>query len=89
MMQSKIIIVCAPLRFYTPLDEDNFFEWLKKIPCVEEVKGEGRELHVYVNSLKISHDDLLDLMGIFDRYKFDKEQLKIFMNKENQTLFES
>lgn len=88
MMRNKIIIICSPLRFYTPLDEDNFFEWLKKISCIKEVKGMGRELHLHIRSLNISNEDLLNLMAIFDRYKFDQKQLKIFMNKNNASFFE-
>ena len=49
--------------------------------------GVGRELHLYVSSNKISNSDLLDLMGLFKIYKFDSNQLKVFINDKNKEWF--
>jgi len=88
-MKSEIIIICSPLRFYTPLDEDIFFQWLKQLSCIKEVKGIGRELYLHIKSSNVSDEDLLNLFAIFDRYQFDQKQLAIFKNKRNAHYFES
>lgn len=67
-MEKRIILVCKPLRFYTTNDEDLFFNWLKKIKCIEDYKGVGNALHVLIKSKKIEDSELLELFGIFDRY---------------------
>jgi len=87
-MNNKIILVCSPLRFYTKNDEDLCFKWIKKIKCISKHIGIGRELHLYILSKEIPHNDLLDLMGLFDRYKFDSKQLNVFINDNNKDLFE-
>lgn len=87
VMKEKIILICTPLRFYTQNDEALFFKWIKKIKSIEQFEGVGRALNLHVSSNKISNNDLLDLMGIFDRYKFDSDQLQIFMNEDNREWF--
>lgn len=87
-MNTEIIFICTPLRFYSHNDEALLFEWLKKIECIKNVKGVGRGLHLFVASCDISDDNLLDLMAIFDRYKFDTKQLKVFMTEKNTYLFD-
>ncbi len=87
-MTKKVTLICTPLRFYTQNDEGLLFEWLKKIKSIKEIKGVGRELHLHFDSNNIVNEDLLDLMGIFDRYKFDQVQLKVFMNETNKEWFE-
>ena len=85
----EIIIVCTPLRFYAQNDEHNFFEWLKKLSCINDIKGIGRELHLYVSSNDIPFDELQDLYSIFKRYKLENiEQLQIFKNEKNKEWFE-
>ncbi len=88
MKKNEIILTCAPLRFYTENDENLFFEWIKKIKSVKKFEGIGRKLHLHFLSNKIPNQDLLDLMGLFDRYKFDAQQLKVFMNENNKEWFE-
>ena len=86
-MNSEIILVCSPLIFYTPNDEDLLFEWIKKVSSIKDVKGVGEELHLTFESKDISNEDLLDLFGIFERYKFDISQLKQFKNESNKHWF--
>lgn len=85
----EIILTCTPLRFYTETDEALLFQWLKAVPCITTIQGVGRELHLHIANPTISHDDLLNLMGIFDRYKFNTNQLLVFKNEENAYLFET
>ena len=87
-IKKPIKLICTPMRFYTHNDEALLFEWLNKIPCIKKIEGIGRELHLHIASNSISDLELKDLMGIFDRYKFDAEQLKIFMNDNNKQWFE-
>ena len=86
-MDKEVILKCSPLVFYTQNDENSLFNWFNKIKEIKNIKGIGEELHVRITS-KISNDSLLDLMGIFDRYKFDPTQLKVFMNESNKEWFE-
>lgn len=86
---SKPVLILTPLQYYTQNDEDLFFAWLGKIKCIESFKGIGEELHVQVKSKRISDNDLLDLIGIFHRYKLrNPEELKIFMNDKNKDYFQ-
>lgn len=85
----NIILACSPLRFYTELDEELLFQWLNAISCIQTIKGVGNELQLYIESSAISHDDLLNLIGIFERYRFDAKQLLVFKNEDNKDLFES
>ncbi len=66
------ILICTPLRFYCQNDETVYFEWISKIKSIKNVQGIGRELHLTIDTNKISNQDLLDLMGLFARYKFKK-----------------
>lgn len=86
-MNKDIILKCSPLRFYTEDDEELFFEWVKKIKCINKFEGVGRELHLYITSKNIPDNDLLNLMALFDRYKFDADQLKVFINESNKDWF--
>lgn len=86
-MSKNIKLICSPLRFYSTYDEDALFEWLAKIKCINEIQGIGRELHVKVKSSKISDIDLENILGIFQRYKFDMKQLSVFLNEGNKEWF--
>lgn len=88
-MDNKIVLKCVPLRFYTQTDEEQYFTWIKKIKSIDTVEGFGRELHIIMKSNKISNQDLLEFIGLFRRYNFDLEQLKIFMNDDNKIIFKS
>jgi hypothetical protein len=85
-MDKQITLICTPLKFYIGNDEDLCFQWIKKIKCVKEYYGIGRELHLLIESNKISNADFNNLRGLFARYKFKSDQLKVFINKENEHL---
>jgi hypothetical protein len=86
--EKKIILTCTPLRFYTTLDEDLCFEWIKKISCIDSFKGKGPALYLHITNKPVSNTDLLNLIGLFDRYKFDNTQLLIFKNDSNKEWFD-
>lgn len=86
-METKVSLIFTPLIFYSNEDEDLFFEWLQKLPCVKDFKGYGEELHVSVKK-EIDFNDYINLRGIFKRYKFkNADQLKLFMNETNNRWF--
>lgn len=87
-MNSKTTLICTPLRFYSPNDEELLFAWINKIPSIINIKGIGRELHLHFASNVIANSELRDLIGIFKRYKFDEDQLRVFMNESNKDWFE-
>jgi hypothetical protein len=87
-MNSTVTLKCSPLRFYSNNDEKLLFTWLKKIKSIVRIEGIGRELHLIFASNYISNKDLRELMGLFDRYKFNGAQLKVFMNESNKDWFE-
>lgn len=85
----NVILVCTALRFYAPNDEVALFERLRKITCISEIKGVGKELHISIASSKISDDELRDLLGIFKRYNFENsKQLEVFKDVNNAYWFE-
>ncbi len=84
---NKTILKCKSGPFYTLKDEDAFFEWIKKIECIEDVKGVGRELYFYIACDDLHDRDLIDLIGLFYRYKKDMKQLARFLTPENKSWF--
>ena len=53
MKDTNVILTCTSIWYYSRRDEDAFFEWIKKIDCIEEFSGAGRDLY-----LQIITDDL-------------------------------
>jgi len=74
--------------FYSTKDEDAFFEWVKKITCIERFWGKGDEILLQIKRRTISNDNLIELTALFYRYKVDMPQLAIFKSKKNEKLFE-
>lgn len=71
-----------------------FYSWLDEVKCVSNYTGIGRkEIHVGIDpkmKKNISYEDLVNLYGLFKRYKLKNiSQLKdIFMNNKNKAWFE-
>lgn len=85
---NKPVIKCSPLTFFAEIDEKLFFKWIESIKSIKKYEGIGPELHLYFNSNVIPENELLSLMGLFDRYHFDHNELNVFMNKENAHWFQ-
>lgn len=81
------VLKCKSVWYYSPLDEDLFFEWIKKIPSIIKYEGKHDELLIYVQSEIISDNDLRELLALFYRYKIDMNQLTIFLNDDNKGWF--
>jgi hypothetical protein len=87
MNKNDNVLVCKRVRFYALKDEDAFFEWIKKIDCIENFFGIGDELHLEIVSDDIHDYNLRDLLGLFYRYNIDMKQLKRFLNNDNKKWF--
>ena len=81
------ILVCTAVKFYCLKDEDAFFEWIKKIDCIDKTSASGRELYLHIAADDIHDQDLDDLIGLFYRYNIDMKQLARFLTDENKKWF--
>ena len=84
---NDIILIGNSISYYSRKDEDAFFEWIKKIDCIEDVGGAGTELYLYIVNIDLHDYDLRELLALFYRYKIEMKQLQIFLNKNNKHWF--
>ena len=87
MKINKNILICKGVRFYSPKDEAAFFEWIKKIDCIENISAASDELYLEITSIDLHDSDLRELLALFHRYQIDMKQLSIFLNKANKKWF--
>ena len=80
-----IRIDTSPIRYWSYLDEDAFFEWAQKIPRVTSIDGG----FLHIKSKRISKPDLYDLIAIMYRYDLPMKQLQQFCNPQNECWFKS
>ena len=73
--------------YYSEGDERAFFEWLKRIPCVTKLGGEGEELHIHVASSKVTLSSLRELIAAFRRYGVSMQQLAQLETATNRKWF--
>jgi len=64
--------------FYSRQDEASFFAWLQQLPCVVDVAGKGRILHIQVERQRVDDEALTELLALFHRYQVDMGQLRVF-----------
>lgn len=83
-MDNKIILICKKVIFYSTIDEDLFFEWIKRISVIVDVKGVLDEIHLYIMDLNLDRAALREIIALFKRYKIDRKQLQIFLNDANE-----
>jgi hypothetical protein len=83
MSEPKIIAVefQGPV-YFSSLDEAMFFEWLRRIPAVTRTGGEIRTFRVFVDPAKLNEDGLLELVGLFKRYKLPIRALAVFADED-------
>lgn len=86
-MNTKIILTCKSIWYYSSFDEDAFFEWIKKISSIVKYDGRLDELYLYLDSNVISDANLRELLALFYRYKVNMKQLAIFLNNDNKFWF--
>ena len=73
--------------YYSQGDERAFFEWLKRIPCVTKLVGEGDELHIHVARSKVTLSSLRELIAAFRRYGVSMQQLAQLETATNRKWF--
>lgn len=81
---NKNYITCKRVIFYSKLDEDMFFEWIKKINCIKSFEGAGDEMYLDFVESELSYDDMKDIISLLYRYKVDMTQLQPFVNQQNK-----
>ncbi|WNE40698.1 MAG: hypothetical protein mread185_000155 [Mycoplasmataceae bacterium] len=80
-------LICKKVIFHSQLDDDMFFEWIKRIRCISEIKGKGDELYLYVEKDKVNEKYLREILALFYRYNIDMKQLQVFLNEKNKPWF--
>lgn len=84
MMGNTIKLICKRVIFYSQFDEDLFFEWIKKISVIIDVKGVLDEIHLYILDVNLDRAALREIIALFKRYKIDRKQLQVFLNDANE-----
>ena len=64
--------------FYSRQDEASLFARLQELPCVVDVAGMGRTLHIQVDRQRVDDEALRELLALFHRYEVDMRRLKVF-----------
>ncbi|MEI9930605.1 MAG: hypothetical protein WDM89_08655 [Rhizomicrobium sp.] len=79
--RGRTIIVRGP-TYFAPGDEKAFFDWLLSIPCVADVGGKVRDLHI---SLKRSPSamDMVELSALLRRYRMPIKVLEPLKTARN------
>ena len=83
MSESKIIAVefQGPV-YFSAFDEGMFFEWLSRIPAVIRTGGEVRTVRIFVDPAKMNEEGLMELVGLFARYKLPIRSLAVFAEED-------
>ncbi len=66
------------------IDEDIFFEWIKRITCIKKIEGAGEELYLDLVEHDLEYEDMKNLIALFYRYKINMKQLAKFVNEKNK-----
>jgi hypothetical protein len=85
--RERPVLRCKRVRFYSQADEIVFFEWVKRLECVERAEGMHDEIHLHLTSAEIGDDCLRELLAVFYRYRISMQQLKRFLTKHNEPWF--
>ncbi|WP_243311816.1 hypothetical protein [Fundidesulfovibrio agrisoli] len=75
------------VAYYSPGDEEAFFEWLDRIECVEGGSGSGDTLYISVDRAELDEECLTELLALFRRYGVDLKQLRVFDSEEFASWF--
>ncbi len=81
-------LTCKRVIFYSSLDEDMFFDWIKKIQCIEKFEGARDELYLDLVNRELDYDEMKNLIAFFRRYKIKMNQLEQFVNEKNKAAVE-
>lgn len=81
-------IACKRVIFFSPQDEDIFFEWVKSIAYIVDVKGRGDTIYLFTASRRIKKEEIQSLISLFRRYNLDTSELDFLMTKSNEEWIE-
>jgi uncharacterized protein YecE (DUF72 family) len=87
MKPSPKRLVARSVGYYSKYDEDQFFGWLEKIPCVAGCRGEKVDLFIDLHDGEVDDKSLRELLALFNRYNVDMSQLAIFESSSNRQWF--
>jgi hypothetical protein len=82
-MAQNNMLVATGVTYYHPNDETAFFEWLDRMECVDNYRGQLRDLFITLKRSPTKYD-LRELVAFFFRYKIDMAQLARFETKANR-----
>lgn len=88
MISKNSYLVCKRVSFYSMLDEDMFFEWIKKIKCIKSFEGARDELYLDLIESELDYNDMKDLIALCFRYKIKMKQLAPLINEKNKAAVE-
>ncbi|WP_369434146.1 hypothetical protein [Psychromonas sp. MME1] len=77
---------CYSLEFLSEKDENNFFNWLNSLDCVNDIYGKGLSVFIDIKE-DINDESLKEIIAAFYRYEIDMTQLAVFKNANNQDWF--
>lgn len=81
------IIACDKVVVYSAKDEEAFFEWIKKVSCIEKIWSDGDKIYLALASYDLDECHVANLEALFRRYKIDLTLLKDFLRKaDNRAL---
>ncbi|MFX1678409.1 hypothetical protein PV762_04190 [Mitsuaria sp. CC2] len=78
----EVLLEARGVRFYSQYDEAVFFKWLRDLPCVVNVEGQGLTIFIACRSDAIDEDALREILALFHRYGIEKRQLAQFDRAE-------
>ncbi|WP_152624867.1 hypothetical protein [Xanthomonas sp. GPE 39] len=87
MTDDVIELEALRVRFYSANDESAFFDWAKKIPCIEKCEGHGPVIYLRVSAGAITENCLRELLSLFRRYEISMQQLYAFDQEKFSTWF--
>ncbi len=87
MAHRLVSLVAEKVRFFSSLDEDNFFSWLKRIDAVTKMDGIGDRIVITCDPAAMKDESLREVIGLFVRYGIDTGQLDVFATGDNRSRF--
>ena len=95
LVQEKLFFLTLkqPSFFGSKLDKDAYFRWIQEIagvisieglPSAESAPGGAAGLKVGINMDQFDDWSLREFLALYYRYDLDFEELKIFVNGNNQ-----
>lgn len=83
---ADLLIFQGARQFFSYMDEENFFTWLKKIPAIQDIRGTARGLELTITKPMDRHS-LADLIAALMRYSIDMKCLRDLSRPEDEAWF--